>query len=192
MSDGKALIRQEPLQTLPRFTRSLLAAGRRQTPPCADFAAAFQSACSGECVQCGIRITGEELLIVARTKEPDGLRPRTARLILGYCARNGCDSCFYRLRFDPHPGLNWIEVLTWIESGNEDEEAEVTAANDEETAGSRASRRRLAVRASIGLVIVLMLLLLRQWYIGGRIPFIREPEDFQVDVLPPTAVQPFE
>jgi hypothetical protein len=34
------------------------------------------------------------------------------------------------------------------------------------------------------LAAVVMLLLLRQCYFGGRIPFLREPETFRVDPAP--------
>ena len=40
---------------------------------------------------------------------------------------------------------------------------------------------RRTSRVVIGVAILAMLWLLRQWYRGGTIPLIREPENFQVD-----------
>jgi hypothetical protein len=46
-------------------------------------------------------------------------------------------------------------------------------------------RRRLLGRLFVALAVASLLLLIRQWYRGGTIPLIREPENFQVDHLPP-------
>jgi hypothetical protein len=71
----------------------------------------LRAALSGECVQCGIRITGEELIELsqpAKTAESD---PKIARLRQDYCARNHCDSYYYRLTFRTHPDLDWTRLL---------------------------------------------------------------------------------
>ena len=61
-------------------------------------------------------------------------------------------------------------------------QAEQAAAS---AAGRRAARLGVARRVGLALVIVVLLLLFRQWYFGGRIPLIREPEKFRVDPAPP-------
>ena len=57
-------------------------------------------------------------------------------------------------------------------------------------ATQRAHRRRLAARIGAGLLVVGSVWLIRQWYLGGTIPFLREPENFQVDRIDSEAAYP--
>src|SRR5688572_8698514 len=70
--------------------------------------AAVDQALSGECVQCGIRLTGWEILQFGEEVSTDA---RVERLRTGYCARNGCESLFYRVTCAAHPDFDWPELL---------------------------------------------------------------------------------
>jgi hypothetical protein len=179
------LERQEHVQNLSRFSQRLAGALGQCAPGPDQLRPALRAAVSGECVQCGIRITGEELIELsqpAKTAESD---PKIARLRLGYCARNHCDSYYYRLTFRTHPDLDWTRLLSRADSVN-DAQAPPTAVEEETIkATPGVGRRRLLGRLFVALAVVSLLLLIRQWYRGGTIPLIREPENFQVDYLPP-------
>lgn len=155
----------------------------------------LRDAISAQCVQCGIRLTGDELLALAEaTEDAEGTRaasrppappnPKVARLRLGYCARSGCDSCYYRVTFEPRPGLDWTKLLP----GAELEVTTTAPAEDpghaERQAAFRSSVRRTAGKAALALGVLIVLLVARHWYQGGTIPYLREPEKFDVEVAP--------
>src|SRR5206468_772059 len=145
---------------------------------------ALRSGIFAECVQCGIRVTGEELLELSEPAKAPAHNPRVERLRQGYCARNSCDTYFYRLLFPAHPDIDWATVLARTESVAAERVQQVEAGDAMNEAAKRAARWRLVARVGIGLAAVALLLLVRQWYLGGRIPLIREPENFQVDHFP--------
>lgn len=133
---------------------------------------------TAECVKCGFRVSGEEIFALSKTEDTEGLIGPVRRLHLGDCARSGCESYFYRLSFQRHPEAAWVALLAQVERIQEEQAA--TSA-----AGRRVARLGVARRVGLALVIVVLLLLFRQWYFGGRIPLIREPEKFRVDPAPP-------
>lgn len=211
MSSPSPLVRQEHIRSLGALA-GILAHAEMPTagpvPPAGENPAAtsappppvprLRDAISAECVQCGIRLTGAELLALAEAGEagevtgdaraasrpPAPPNPKVARLRLGYCARSGCDSCYYRVTFEPRPGLDWTKLLPGAE-------LEVTAAapaedpgNAERQAAFRSSVRRTVGKAALALGALVLLLVARHWYQGGTIPYLREPEKFDVQVAP--------
>jgi hypothetical protein len=182
MSDPTPLTRQEPLQTLPAFCAALVAALQPDGPAGERLRPALDAALAAECVLCGITLTGTELLAVGTpASEPPGDDPKTTRLRQGYCARKDCTSYFYRLRFTPHPDIDWARALAQAEVAKTDPREEVQVEAVALAAARRAVRWRLGGRLLAGLTVLALLWLLRQWYIGGTIPLLREPEHFTAD-----------
>ena len=146
--------------------------------------ATVRAAFSAECVKCGSRVTGEELLRSADTSEPVEVNENIERMRLGQCIRQGCDAARYRLIFQRIPGLDWRTIFERME--------EVTAAKKEAARTQSKLGRWLSARwrVAAGVALILLVLLIRQWYLGGRIPLIREPEKFRVDPLPPSQTEP--
>jgi hypothetical protein len=177
------LVREEQLPQLEAFCRRLVEAlGRAGLEPDKSFEA-LRGSLTGECVKCGFRVSGEECFALSQVADGEGLVGTLQRLHLGDCARPGCESYSYRLRFQRHPDTDWIAILSQVEHIKE------------EQAGKSAAVRRAASlgvirRVGLALVIVALLLLFRQWYFGGRIPLIREPEKFRVDPAPPGGEAP--
>jgi hypothetical protein len=138
--------------------------------------AAVDQALSGECVQCGIRLTGWEVLQFGEEVSTDA---RVERLRSGYCARNGCESLFYRVTCAAHPEIDWPALLSPTHALTDDERAAV------EAMGRKKARLKLRnkalLRAGIAVAALLIVFVVRQIWVGGTIPFIREPENFQVD-----------
>lgn len=68
------------------------------------------------CAGCGIRVTGAELMAVA-LGVGDGASgsEKLRRLGLGYCARNGCGSDFYRVRLRQGEGADWEALWGRVE-----------------------------------------------------------------------------
>ena len=172
------LERQEHVQNLSQFSQRLAGALGQCAPGPDQLRPALRAALSGECVQCGIRITGEELIDLSQPTTTAESDPKIARLRQGYCARNHCDSYYYRLTFRTHPDLDWTRLL--------DSQTPPTAVEEETIKTTPGvGRRGLLGRLFVALAVASLLLLIRQWYLGGTIPLIREPENFQVDHLPP-------
>ena len=184
MSSEPVHVRSQHLQRLGQFSLTLAEVLEQSATAPDKLREVLRGAWSGECVQCGIQVTGEELLALSKPAEAGEANPRVARLRQGYCARNRCDSYYYRLIFTPHPDIDWTRVL----SQTEPQEAEHVKQADAECAAveaaKRAVRRRMAGRVLVGVAVVALLLLIRQWFVGGTIPLVREPENFQVDPVP--------
>jgi len=90
----------------------------------------------------------------------------------------------YRLHFGQVPELDWKMVLGQME-GAESHRLELAAAEAAaKCAAIRRDKQRTIIRFAIALGILLLVLILRQWYVGGRIPLLREPEKFRVAPLP--------
>ena len=188
MPNFEPIIRQEQLHGLPHFCVNLAEALKRIVPDDARRTTLVRTSLSGECVLCGLSVNGEELLEVgASERAAEPANPKIARLRQGYCARNGCDSRFYRLTFYQHPELDWSQAFTQSETVQEEQREEAKAEVAEARALKRAQRWKLAGRVGLGLVLLCVLYMIRQWYTGGTIPILREPEKFRTD---PASLQP--
>jgi hypothetical protein len=166
---------QEPIQSLAYFSSLVqhAAAGAKDSASQAGrFAAAFHA----ECIACGIRISGEQLLKLA-TNEP-AADEKLARLQQGYCARRTCESRFYQLTCWSAPGVDWKPIFE-IKDGYASGPPEML--DDESSAPSRKVQPRYVVAVSLGLVLMILMGVAWQLYAGGAIPLIRPAEKFVVD-----------
>lgn len=186
------MVRQEHIEVLRSLAAHLWAAANPTVGGgrAAEVEAAVRESVSAECVQCGIRLTGGELLVLGETKAEAGPSgSRLGRVQMGYCARNGCDSRFYRVTFEAREGVDWSAIVpsTEIESDRSQGEAR-SLAPEEPMVGAPAFRpgpgRRGWLKVGAACVLLGILLLARHWYRGGSVPILREPEDFQVEVVP--------
>jgi len=171
-------VREEHLLQLAPFCRSLVEALRLAGVRPDKSLEVLRASLTGECVKCGYRVSGEECFALSQAADTEAMSGTVRRLHLGDCARAGCESYFYRLSFQRHPDADWVVILSQVQRI----QAEQAAAS---AAGRRAARLGVARRVGLALVIVVLLLLFRQWYFGGRIPLIREPEKFHVDPASP-------
>jgi hypothetical protein len=176
--------RQQDLAQLEGFRFSLLSAIAQSGKESDRLRAAIEQALSAECGQCGIHVTAAELLAEVPGSVTTAQEAKIQRLRRGECARSGCDTYYYTLRFADHPDLNWDELLTLADSREAASPARLTP----ETGGGWVATlwlgKRLWIRIGIGLAVVVLLLAARHWHRGGSIPLIRQPENFQVDRLP--------
>lgn len=172
MGEGVADTSQVPLRELPQLATSLREAiGRMPAPE--KTRAAVEAALSAQCVQCGIRLSGADVLAL-----PDSTDARLERLRHGYCARNGCDCHFYNVSRAPHADFDWARLMS---ETNASVESQAAVAAAEAAYVRRQARRGKAIRIGVAIAALLAVYVARQLYMGGRIPFIREPEKFQVD-----------
>lgn len=175
MADTNAQTSQVALRELPQLAASLRQAIARMPAP-EKTRAAVEAALSAHCVQCAIPLTGPDLL--ALPESPD---PRLERIRQGYCARNGCDCHFYNVTRAPHPDLDWAKLLS---ETNASVEAQAALAAAQSQWNRKQQRKVKAIRIGIAVAALAAAYVARQLYLGGRIPFLREPETFQVDTQP--------
>ncbi len=178
-------VREEQIQALAEFSSALAEACRDGIAGDGKKREAVRAALSAECTRCGIRVSGDELLAIAESADAPEQNPKIKRMRLGYCAREGCESFTYRLFFHNQPGLSWPAVFVQMEAATHSQTELAAAEALARQAAARKARWQTVKRVGIALAVVALLIVIRQWYIGGRILLIREPEKFRVDPLPP-------
>jgi len=180
MISDSVLTRQEHLQKLNTFCRALDKALARAGVVPRKSLEAWREAVGAQCVQCGIEVSGQELLALSQPPSAELDSAKICRLRLGDCARKGCTSYYYRLTFRPYLEVNWPEILAQAET-IKDEPAEQAPSKPARSTPGLSILWHLPAISRIGgvFLLVLLFLILRQWYIGGRIPLLREPQKFQ-------------
>ena len=143
----------------------------------------WRAALTAQCTRCGIPISGEELFALS---QPPGENPspKIRRLSLGYCGYAACESYFYLLTFRAHPSLDWPGLLAKAEAIQAELERPVAARGRTAALAKRFLHSSLTRRVTVALALLLLLLLIRQWHTGGRVPLLREPEHFRVAPAP--------
>ena len=177
----QATTREVNLLKLEPFCRSLLEALRRHGVESDKALELLRVAATGECVRCGQKISGEELFALSQSPTPEFASAKLGRLRLGDCARSGCNSYFYRLTFQPRPPLDWAALVAEAETiGQEAPTADLSWLRAVEVWMQLATVKR----AITAIVILVLFIALRQWYFGGSIPIVHQPEKFQIQVDP--------
>ncbi len=188
MSQETAIVRQEEIRKLEGFCRALAEALRRGGLGPENVVAAWRAGVAAECTRCGISVSGDELFALSQPPAAEHASAKIGRLRLGDCARNGCESYHYQLTFKLHGQPDWAALLLQGEAIRQEQEHPAGGDGVHRRADSSLARllwtSRRARRLWIALAAFLLLMLVRQWYLGGRIPLIREPEDFRVDPAP--------
>jgi hypothetical protein len=140
----------------------------------------FAKSVAAECVQCGTALSGDEMGALALADPNAELaNPKLRRLKLGYCGSAGCNSYFYMVSLNPYPDVDWSQIVAKVESRTAPLEHEPVAVP--EIALPASPRRKLFLRVAVGVLIILVLLLIRHVWSGGRIPLLQSAPKYQVD-----------
>ena len=184
MTQEPLTIHQEYLYKLASFCTALDDALRQGGLNPDESLAVWRAAVSAECTGCAIQVSGEELYALSQPPCPERATAKIGRMRLGDCARQGCEACYYRLTFQNQPGIDWQKVLSEIERIRQEQPKFVSGRTSNGHPWRVQMLSGLALRLGLALILIAMLLVVRQWRQGGRIPFIREPEHFRVDPAP--------
>lgn len=179
---GCFLVREEPIQRLPRFVFAVAEAWRRAGGDLESHRSIWSRALAAKCANCDFALSGEELLALAGISSGNEDSVQLKRLRSGQCAREDCPSSHYRLLFYDTPELSWSTLLAECHPSETPEpQSEPVQRN---APGRRIAPRKIALVkfAQIGAAIGLCLLgwMWWQWHSGGKIPFLRQPEHFQI------------
>ena len=180
MVTDQLLTRQVPLQKLEPLCRALGDSLTRGGLTPEQSQELWRVGVAAECTRCGIPIYGDELYALSQPPSEKYANIKLGRLRLGDCAREGCNSYTYKLTFYPYNNLDWPTLLAAIDR-NEKEPGNAPVRPGIAQALNLLWRSSAARRVALGLIVVVLLLVVRQWYLGGRIPLLREPRKFQVD-----------
>ena len=172
---GAFLVREESIPRLERVLCAITEAAKRRGAPAQNVLAAVLIA---GCRRCGARVSGAELVRFAGFPDPqESFRLR--RLRIGRCVRPECSSNEYQLVFRNHPDIDWVELLSTTK-----EDTAMSPGDDGKKAAvehrDHAESRSQWIRRALLAAAVVLLLIARQMYNGGRIPLLREPEKFRV------------
>ena len=188
MNRDTSIFRQEDIRKLEPLCRALAEALERRGLGPEKVLAAWQADVAATCPRCGISVSGAELCALSQPPAAGTASPKIGRLRLGDCARSGCDSYHYQLAFRIHGEVDWTAILSQADGILQAREHPASSDAAERQVVSCLKRvlwrSRGARRLWLALAIVLFLMLAREWYLGGRIPLIREPEHFRVDPAP--------
>ncbi len=169
MSDSAPVSRQIRVESLWTLLRSLAARLWSTGMDSESLHTAWRSHVEVACDACDARLTEEELTSLLDL--PEGLEPtalRLQRLAQGYCPEPGCASRFYRITLAPAEAIEWNALLDGARNSPPSE-------MEEEAAAARLSlswRTNKTLRIALALVALVAVLLLRQWYVNGTIPFV--------------------
>lgn len=143
---------------------------------------AFKQGVCAECVSCGIEVSGTELYALSQPPSAEYANAKIGRLRMGDCARKGCDSYYYRMTFQSVAGVDWKRLVAQFEKGEPHQDHAEGDGTEKNRLTKYLRTVRVPVHVWITLAALVVVLAMRQWYVGGRIPLLREPEHFKVDV----------
>lgn len=187
MSAPAPVARKLALAHLAPFARNARAALAQAGIADLEHAGVFRTHIAARCCLCDARLTPEVVAALFTGAELETSRPaeELARLRQEYCLRAGCESRFYELTFAPHPTVNWAAIGT--ETLPDAPHASVGLAVGEAVVRktARTVRAQLTWKLAAALVLLLALLVWRQWWTGGNIPFFREAKTFTSEGVGP-------
>jgi hypothetical protein len=180
MNSSGMMTHQIAIEDLGRFIRTLVVGLVGKEGWNEQAQAILIAAVQAQCAQCAIPLTVDELIASAGEETPSSAAlAKVSRLRQGYCARNGCLSRFYQVNLLPYPGVIWAEVLARAAAINQEQAAALQVEEAENEIQRRRESRTKGLKLLGTLGGLLLLLVARQWLVGGRIPLLREPQTFR-------------
>lgn len=182
MSESPEVVQQVQIDQLVQYCRGLFQALGITQLTGTPIEEVVRQCLRANCVQCGQSLTGDDLLklCLSGSETPNESVPAIhTRLLQGYCSRSGCDSFYYELRLSEHPDLNWASL---IEEANRQK---LQPASPATPAIRRPERSWIKDRRTknilYGLLVVVVLLVVRHFIMGGSFPGFRKAQKFQLD-----------
>lgn len=150
-----------------------------------EHAGVFRAHVTARCCGCDARPSPEVLGALLAGAELDAGQPagELGRLRQGYCLRLGCESRFYELTFVPHPAMDWAAVGTDMRPDTPQGSAGLAIGEAVVHKTARTVRAQLTWKLAAAVGLLLVLLVWRQWWTGGSIPFFREARTFTSEGL---------
>jgi hypothetical protein len=180
-SSAAQKILELPIDALPRLYLAVVATSKT---PEQQWQGMFNGRVAAHCVQCGIKVTGEELrqLSILDSQQPVE-DPKLDRLRLRYCARNTCQSRFYRVQIEPDSELHWSGVKEQLQLASPEMREKKQRKRVAMPALSLPRHGGLAITITL-LSMVVLFFLVRYWVLGYRIPVVQKKNEYRVIQAP--------
>lgn len=170
-----------PIQALPRLYLAMAATSKI---PEQQWQGLFNGRVEARCIQCGIKVTGEELRQLSILDSAQPIEdPKLDRLRLNYCARNSCQSRFYRVQIQPDSDLHWTAIKEQLQLATPDVREKKTRKPISLPTLSLPRAGGLAVTVAV-LCMVALFFLVRYWVYGYRIPIVQKKNEYRVIQTP--------
>lgn len=178
MQSQPQITRQEGFIHLCELCQALASTLQNKHLPTDQVFVTFHKLITLECTECKTKVSGEELFVLSQPTEGNDLTVALRRMRLGFCPNPKCNSYHCTLTFQTSAEIpDWNHHLHKAERILKD--LEDIRAGRGKTWRTRLVRPTLVIATAIVLLIVV-----HQLYFGGRIPLLREPEKFRVDIAP--------
>ena len=170
-----------PIQALPRLYLAVAATSKL---PEQQWQGLFNGRVEAQCVQCRIKVTGEELrqLSLLDLAHPTD-DPKLDRLRLNYCARNSCQSRFYSVQIQPDSELHWTAIKEQLQLAAPEVREKKPRKPISIPTLSLPRASGLAVTVAL-LGMVVLFFLVRYWVYGYRIPIVQKKNEYRVIQAP--------
>jgi len=177
LSTGEII--QVQVSQLPSVHSSLLSLLAQECPDASQLNNLFANYIEAECIQCGIRISGEEMGQISSSRIDGQARGvKLMRLKHNSCARGSCTSCSYRINLLPHPGVDWEKI-----KGQIVDRPAVPLGKSEPviTRPVWSFERKAMAYVSATVAVLVLFFLVRHWLTGARIPLLQKAHRYQID-----------
>jgi hypothetical protein len=173
-----------PIETLPRLYLAVVATSKTPEREWQDL---FHQRVEADCVQCGIKVSGDELRDLSIIDPQQPLEdPKLDRLRLKYCARNTCPSRFYRVHIQPDSELHWTAIKEQLQLATPEirEKRERKPIRLPSFFSVPSSRPGILFLCALLCFAVVSFFLVRYWVYGYRIPVIHKKHEYRVIQAP--------
>ncbi|HVK57392.1 MAG TPA: hypothetical protein VM735_01320 [Candidatus Kapabacteria bacterium] len=168
-----------PIEALPKVYWAIVAAS---TSTEAEWQELCNARLSAECTGCKIKLTGLEMRELATVHtEGSPQSPKLERLRKNYCARNTCESRFYRVNVQPDNERHWLSIKEQLQIATP-EVRETEPGKDRKPFFANAGVPRLRPLQLTGLILigVVLFFIVRHWVYGSRIPLVQKKNEYRV------------
>lgn len=168
-----------PIEVLPKVYWAIVSAS---TSTEAEWQELCNTRLSAECPGCKIKLSGLELRELASVHhEGEALSPKIERLRKNYCARNTCDSRFYRVNIHPDTEKHWVSIKDQLQIATP-ELRETSPIKERKSlfASAGVPRVRPLQLTALLLVGTVLFFVVRHWVYGARIPLVQKKNEYRV------------
>ena len=136
---------------------------------------------SAECTGCKIKLTGLEMRLLATVHhEGEAESPKLERLRKNYCARNTCESRFYRVDVFPDSEKHWVSIKEQLQVATPEVRETKASKERKPLFGGGAPKLNPVRLASLLLLGVVLFFVVRHFVYGSRIPLIQKKNEYKV------------
>ena len=168
-----------PIDVLPKVYWAIVSAS---TSTEAEWQELCNTRLSAECPGCKIKLTGLEMHELATVhNEGEAQSPKLERLRKNYCARNTCDSRFYRVNIQPDSERHWVSIKDQLQVATPELRETKPIKSGKSLFGSAGVPKVRPLQLTALLVLgVVLFFVVRHFVYGSRIPLVQKKNEYRV------------